>query len=423
MSNKLPGTNKHLQLSDGSENKIIMNTKFHITSLKEIIALGVLGIAGNIAVFILPVIVGALVDYVNLSIQQASYVASADMFGLGIGTFAWSRFILTSNWRIFAFASAVLLFLGNVSCGLSDTFLAVGLSRFVAGIGAGLMLTIGVSGLAQTANPDRVMGLFGMVITAVAALCLYTIPFLLVESGSKGMFFALAGFACLGSVSCWFIPKFSLVKDKSIGKESPDDNIPSSSHASILNHAVTLCGVFLVFFCMSLYLVYLERVGVSNGFVVSQISVGLGTAQFTGVFGAMTAAIISTRFGNRMFPMMFAIALPLLGAVVIATTSSFSLFLASASALIFCWSMLYPYVIGLLISLDVTAKLVAYALVAMTFSKSLSPILGAFLVTETDFSTAYWFCAGGFAFSAVLFLPAIIISDKNLKQNIQEKMR
>ena len=393
-----------------------MNNNFHITSLKEIIALGVLGVAGNIAVFILPVIVGALVDYVNLSIQQASYVASADMFGLGIGTLAWSRFILTSNWRIFAFASAVLLFLGNVFCGISDTFLAVGLSRFVAGIGAGLMLTICVSGLAQTANPDRVMGLFGMVVTAVAALCLFIFPFLLVESGYKGMFFALAGFACLGSVSCWFIPKFSLVKDNSKGNKVPEEKIKSSTHTSLLNRTVTLFGVFLVFFCMSLFLVYLERVGVTNGFVVSQISVGLGTAQFTGVLGAMTAAIISTRFENRIFPMMFAIAMPLLGAIVIATTSSFSLFLVSASALIFCWSMLYPYVIGLLISLDVTAKLVTYALVAMTFSKSLSPILGAFLVTETNFSPAYWFCAAGFVCSAILFLPAIIISDKDLKK-------
>ena len=76
-----------------------MKNEIHITSVREMISLGVLGIAGNIAVFILPLIVGALVDYVDFSIQQASYIASADMFGLGIGTLVWSRFILTRDWR------------------------------------------------------------------------------------------------------------------------------------------------------------------------------------------------------------------------------------------------------------------------------------------------------------------------------------
>lgn len=393
------------------------NSDKHITSVREMIALGILGIAGNIAVFILPLIIGALVDYVDFSIQQASYIASADMFGLGIGTLLWSRFILTSNWQKFAFASAILLFLGNVFCAVNDTFLAVGLSRFVAGMGAGLMLTIGVSGLSQTANPDRVMGVFGMVVTAVASACLFGFPFLLVESGSKGMFIALAGFACLAGVSCWYIPKFSLIEETS-KKEKQEQATTASPQPSLLTRVLTLFGVFLVFFCMSLYLVYLERVGVSNGFVVGQISAGLGTAQFTGVIGALTAAVIATRFGNRMLPMMFAIMMPLIGAVVIATTSNFILFLLAASALIYSWSMLYPYVIGVMISLDMTAKLVTYALVAMTFSKSLSPILGAFLVTETEFSPAYWFCTFGFLCAALLFLPAIRITDQRLKSNL-----
>lgn len=394
-----------------------MKNRNYITSMTVIVALGMLGIAGNIAVFILPLIVGALVDHFGFSIQQASYIAAADMFGLGLGTLLWSRFILTQDWRKFAFTSAILLFLGNVFCAFADTFLAVGLSRFVAGIGAGLMLTIGVSGLAQTANPDRVMGIFGMVVTGVASLCLFVFPFLLVESGSKGMFFALAGFACLAGVACRFIPKFAPAKANETNGERQAQVADSFPQQSIPSRTITLFGVFLVFFCMSLFLVYLERVGVSNGFAVSQISVGLGTAQFTGVFGAMSAAIIATRFGNRMLPMMFAIAMPLAGAMVIATTSGFLLFLASASALIYCWSMLYPYVIGVLISLDATAKLVTYALVMMTFSKSLSPVLGALLVTETDFSPAYWFCAAGFACSAILLMPAILLTDRKLNNN------
>lgn len=390
----------------------------HITSVSEMMALGILGIAGNIAVFILPVIVGALVDYVDFSIQQASYIASADMFGLGVGTLAWSKFILTSNWRKFALLSAVLLFTGNAFCAINETFIAVAISRFVAGVGAGLMLTIGVSGLSQTLNPDRVMGIFGMAVTGVASLCLFAFPHLLVASGSEGMFFALAGFACLGGVSCWFIPKFSVAKSPE-REQVPIS--PASSHPSPLMQTITIFGVFLVFFCMSLYLVYLERVATANGFAVGQISMALGTAQFTGVAGALTAAVIATRFGNRMLPMMFAIILPLIGALVIANSSSFILFLGASIALIYSWSMLYPYVIGVMISLDATAKLVTYALVAMTLSKSLSPLFGSFLVSETDFDLAYWFCAFGFLGAALLFIPGIRLTDRQLRKNAAPK--
>lgn len=387
----------------------------HITSVSEMMALGILGIAGNIAVFILPVIVGALVDYVDFSIQQASYIASADMFGLGVGTLAWSKFILTSNWRKFALLSAVLLFTGNAFCAINETFITVAISRFVAGIGAGLMLTIGVSGLSQTLNPDRVMGIFGMAVTGVASLCLFVFPHLLVASGAQGMFFALAGFACLGAVSCWFIPKYSVAK--SSGRQQLNTVPASSSRSTPLTNAITILGVFLVFFCMSLYLVYLERVATANGFSVGQISMALGTAQFTGVAGALTAAVIATRLGNRMLPMMFAITLPLIGALVIANSSSFVLFLGASIALIYAWSMLYPYVIGVMISLDRTAKLVTYALVAMTLSKSLSPLFGSFLVSETDFDLAYWFCAFGFLGAALLFIRAIRLTDRQLKGN------
>ena len=384
----------------------------YVTSVKEMVALGFLGVAGNISPFILPIIVGALVDHVNFSIQHASYIASADMFGLGIGTLVWSRFILTGNWRVFALISAVLLCFGNMLCAVSDTFTVVAFSRFVAGIGAGLMLTIGVSGLASTRNPDRIVAIYTLLVTAVASAVLYVFPYLLVQSGSKGMFFAMAGFACFAGISSFFVPRKSIRAAK---PELHEEEVTSSSRPQFLVKLSGVTGVLVSFFGMSLYWVYIERVGVASGFVTSQISGGLGTAQLTGVAGAITAAVISTRFGNRIIPVMVTMFLALMASLTIPSTTGFTFYLISAGALIFSWNMLYPYVIGIMISLDVTAKLVTYSMVMMTLGKSLSPAIGAMLVTETDYSSAYWLCVVCFIIAAFLFLPALLVSDRKLK--------
>ncbi len=392
------------------------NNEMYITSIKQMVALGFLGVAGNMSPFILPLIVGALVDYVDFSIQQASYIASADMFGLGAGTLLWSRFILTADWRKFAVASAVLLFVGNVLCAVTDTFSAVILSRFVAGIGAGLMLAIGVSGLSNTRNPDRVVAIYMILVTMVASLVLYVFPFLLVQSGSRGMFFALAGFACLAGVSSFFVPRVSKRIDQS-DTQIEEVATPSSSRSGsfFVVSLLGVSGVLVVFFGMSLYWVYIERAGVLQGFVTEQMSAGLGTAQFAGVAGALAAAVISTRFGNRMVPVMFTLGLALIASLLVPTTTGFVFFVLSAGALIFAWDMLYPYVIGIMVSLDATARLVTYSMVMMTLGKSLSPAIGAFIVTETDYSGAYWLCVACFLLSAILFIPALLITDKKLK--------
>ena len=395
------------------------NIEPYITSLRDMIALGFLGVAGNISPFILPVIVGALVDYVDFSIQEASYIASADMFGLGAGTLLWSYYITRADWRKFALAAAVLLFAGNMFCAVTSTFVPVLLSRFIAGTGGGLLIAIGVSGLAKTKNPDRVVAVYTLLVTVVASILLYVFPFLLVRSGSEGMFFTMAGFAVLAGVSGFFVPKYSAVKSSNESGEKKME-IPSSAlHSPLLTRVMGVFGVFIVFFSMSLFWVYIERAGVAAGYVTAQISAGLGTAQFTGVAGALTAAVVATRFGNRLAPILVTIGLSLFASITIPSTQEFVFFLLAASALIFSWNMLYPYVIGLMISLDETAILVTYALVMMTLGKSLSPVLGAFIVSETDFSMAYWACAICFVCAAVLFMPAILLTDRKLKRIVR----
>ncbi|RME68380.1 MAG: hypothetical protein D6782_01205, partial [Alphaproteobacteria bacterium] len=102
-------------------------------------------------------------------------------------------------------------------------------------------------------------------------------------------------------------------------------------------------------------------------------------------------------------------------ALIVAMEPSVLLYGIAACGFIFAWDFLYPYLMGVGISLDPSAKLVSYSLALQTIGKSIGPSLAALLVVGSDFSGAYWMCFGLFAGSLACLLPAIVHTDKKLR--------
>lgn len=393
------------------------NTSKNI-ALVSIVALGMLGAAGNIAPYILPIIVGGLVDYNGFSVQDASYAASSDMFGLGLGTFVWSRIMFKTDWRTAGTISGLFLFVGNLASASVGDFVPVLISRFIAGIGSGMVISICVSGLSTSSNPDRVIGIYAAAVTLVASVVLYTLPFILKASGSSSMFMVMSLFGLAAAIASRFIPNGQagdLVKSETPSVVNEASSVTDSKNRTFVKWC-GLFGIFFIFFGTSLFWVYLERVAVLAGFETSEISTILGISQVTGVAGAAFAAIVATKLGGRFIPLLIAVLLALGASLVLPVTTNFLYFITAGGALIFAWNMAYPYAVSLMVSLDSTAKLVAVSLFFMTLSKSLSPLFGSFLVTETDYTMAYWLCDVSFILAMLLFIPALRVTDVKYKK-------
>lgn len=399
------------------------NVDYFIAKPMEIISLACLGTIGNLAAFALPVIVGGLVDHMALDTRAAGYLGTMEMIGLGLGAMLFSGVILKMSWRQFALIAVCLVATANIATPYAFNTISLYAARLFSGLGGGMLLALGAAGLSSTRSPERVIGSVAIVSMLFAGIVLYAFPLLLEQWGLTTMFFTIAGMNMLLSILVFKLPRKSPYVAALEARQSKDGEAPGKPaqktfkpvRPPLLLSISTLSGIFLFFTGAMGFWVYIERVGVGASFTTEQIATVLGLSQVCGALGALLAVLIATRLGNRLAPMAFSIVLAVICALLVTMEPRVFMYGIAACGFILAWDFLYPYLMGVGIALDPSAKLVSYSLALQTIGKSMGPTLAALLVVGTDFSSAYWMCFGLFAASLVCLLPVILHTDKRLK--------
>lgn len=390
-----------------------------ITSPLAIVSLAAIGVIGNLAPFIMPVIVGGVVDHLGVSLAEAGYVAFADMFGLGVGALAWSRLIASANWRNYGLLAVVLVVVGNIACTMISALPPLMAARVVVGLGSGLLLAIGNSGLTMTRDPDRTIGIVTVVAMLSASFALFAFPLLVAAQGVDAMFYAMAAATAVAGLGVFGMPQQSPKTANSAGTVKSDLETAAgttTNRTTITRTGVTsLVGVFLFFVGAIIFWVYVERLGNDAGFSVETIASVLGASHLFGALGAITPAILSTRLGNRMLPITFCIGLAFVVSILMALDPSVVMFAVAACAFIFAWDCFYPYMMGLLITIDPSGRLVSNGLAVQTVGKAVGPALAGALILEIGFAGVYGLCALLFVLSLIAFWTPIAESDRLLK--------
>ncbi len=388
-------------------------TRSYIVSPAQIVALAAIGIFGSLAPFIMPVIVGAIVDHLGITLAQAGYVAFADMTGLGIGAIVWSRLIATANWRRFALLAVGLVIGGNLACTLISDFYTLMGARVVVGLGGGFMLAIGNSGLTMTRNPDRVVGIVTVVAMLSAAAALFGFPLLVAELGVNAVFYGMAIATGVAGLGIARLPAYSPNR----AADGDPDTAQGGGAQLDRTGLVALAGVFTFFLGAIIFWVYVERVGNAAQYSVETIATVLGVSNLFGALGAVTPAILSTRLGNRIVPITVCIAIAVAASLLIAADLGVAAFAIAASAFIFAWDCFYPYMMGLLISIDQSGRLVSNGLAVQTVGKAIGPAIAGALIMQIGFAGVYSLAAVLFAISAVFFWAPMRESDRLLRSS------
>lgn len=371
-----------------------------------------LGAVGSIVFVLLPILIGAFTDRLVLTQEQVGVLGSADMTGMFAAAVLATAWIRALNWRLAALAAATLLALCHLLSALVTDFTALLVVRAIAGFAGGSLMSISLTSLGDTRNPDRYFGLFIAAQLGLGALGLWAMPGLLERFGLPGIFSGLALIVALSALLILRIPQQGRPGDTGGtaggGGEAPaapegrPEVVAPKGRPGVGFLALAACLVFN-FGIMAVW-AYMERIGNAAGLEASFIGTMLAGSLLAGLFGALLAAAIEDRFG-RAWPIAATLAVQAVALLLLSGSVSRAEFAVAVMLFSFAWNFPVPFQLGITVSVDASGRLVVLFLSAVKLGYAVAPAVAAQLLVEGGgFRPVLLLGGAGFLASAVIFL-------------------
>lgn len=374
------------------------NPNVDLDSRSTLYSMFLIGVIAPEVFIVQPGFVQGLVEYLGFDDQGAGYTASAEMFGLAATTILMTIIAHRVNWRAVIFWSLLIMFAANALCTMTTDLQAFVALRFVAGLGAGSLVSLSFAAVGLTSNPDRNFGLLIMWVLTYGAIVLWAMPTVYQLAGMDGIL--------------WFFALFPLTALPIIGHLP----VTGETHAQVEEDAVNLTGAMKAsaLFAMLAYFTaqgvvwaYLFLIGLAGGLGEQAVANGLMLSQFAGIAGALLAAVIAHRYG-RSRPLTIGI---LGGAVCLyflVGQFGFLVFALAVGVYNFMWNLTHPFLLGAMASFDRRGRVVVYAVAMQMIGLAIGPFLAASVISEGEYINVNRLGAALFVLSLVLILPPVL---------------
>jgi predicted MFS family arabinose efflux permease len=322
---------------------------------------------------VLPLLVGATVELWGFTAKQAGLIGGADMLGAAVSALCVSFMVPRGRWRLLILCGSLVATVADALSGLTGQFLALLLSRIVAGVGEGVVVTIATVSIAETRHPDRVYGFAGAGLVAYASPALYLMPSLLASVGLRGAFWLLAGLTAAATLLVPQLPDSGRLSEKS---PTPIGKLRISRPSFI-----GLGGVF--FYCLAQGAVwaYLDRIGTAHHIDAPHVSMALALSAIAGLLGALLASWLDVRYG-RLKPLLGSGLGTVIALLTLNESNLFAAFVAMTALFNFSWNLSAPYQFAALAELDPSRRTVALGGVIASAGVAAGPMVAAALISE-----------------------------------------
>ena len=360
---------------------------------------------GAMSFIVQPVFVQGISNGLGFSAEQAGYAASAEMSGFALATILLVFLAGKINWHKAFYFLLSWIVLGNLlSSVIASDFNMFLVTRMMAGIGSGGVVSLSFAMVGMTSNPDRNFGLMVSVAMISGAIVMYLAPGIMEASGLSGLLYL---FSALGAVGL-FLVRFAPL---SLKEEAQDTlEVSQTNWMPIL---LSVGAMFAFWLAQGGVWAYLGLMGEVKEAGVDDISKALTLSQFSGLAGALLPVIFASRFG-RVWPMALALlagVLPLL--IFIYGTGGVQEFLIIALIYNFGFNLGHPYLLAIMANLDATGRVVIYSVAAQTIGMAVGPAVTANVLSEFGYNGIAWF--GIFFFIATFMM--ILASTTNFTKN------
>lgn len=215
------------------------------------------------------------------------YAASAEIFGIALSTIAAASIGTRFRWSRLAGVALALMAAANLGSAASPSGEVFLLLRMLAGLGAGIAISLGYAMVGAAPDPDRAFGHLIVAVLAYGALGIFGLPQAAEAMGAGGIFGLLALMAAAGLA---LLPL--------IAQPTPTETAGGKSVGSRAGPYLLLGAVFLFFLGQGVVWAFLSLIGERMGIAPQSVANGLTIAQLAGIPGAF-AATLGQRIGHR----------------------------------------------------------------------------------------------------------------------------
>lgn len=348
------------------------------------ILLAFLATAGLFYVNLGGAFLSAFVDGLGISRESAGYITSANKYGAAFGALLATFVVKNIPWRQSAYALLLtLISIDILAFSLTDTNTLI-MVRFFHGTVGGLLVGLGFSIIARTADPDRVFGMLIAVQYTFGSIGIFTVPKLVGTFGPGAAFGALIIFSTITLLMVPFIPDFERAN---IPQQGEDKTVVAtkSIHKLLLPAALALIALFLFQSSNMGIADYAIELGKHSGYSIAYISNLLTVANIISISGALLVYVIGTKFG-RVLPI-------LIGSFVAAgftflfhwSELQAAYFLANAITGV-TWAFTVSYLLGLCATFDSRGQVVIFAGFISKMGLASGPLIAAMVVGSGNFT-------------------------------------
>lgn len=333
-----------------------------------------LGNAGLLMIYLLPLMVGAITEKFSLTTGESGIFASCDLIGYSVTSISSYFWIRNADWRKMAYTSIGVMIIGNVISMSITSFSLLIIMRLLVGFGQGIAVAITLAMINDEGETDRNFAIYLIFTLVAGALIIEAIPFIDFLEKSSSIFLSQA---FLALIAVPFVALFLPSK----GKIFEEDTTKGGIHVLVI---LCLIGIMVMFVGYGGLWSFAERIGDYNSFSESFINSVLSGGLLVAIPALLVPIIIGDKYG-RFIPLTISITCLIVFSILLFIDQSELLFVIAILAGSFGVNMVVPYMTGIIAEKDHTGKGVVMVTPMYSIGFAIGPLIISLMAQGGDF--------------------------------------
>jgi len=351
-----------------------------------------------------PVLVGALIDHMQLTVREVGLITSGELAGSALG----STLVLLYGRRFPARATLtfclVLAGVANLATATSHHFSTIALFRVVAGVGGGISFAIVNAAAARARKPGHLFAAISIVQTMFGIVGFIATPALISAIGLPAVFVVLG----VSSLGC------AIASASRVTRAPIHGSTLRSSLSVTPRGALLLVSLFATYLTSTAVWIHLERIGIAARLASEVITMGLSIGMIAGALGSCGATMLLIRAHDTDRFVMGGAAIMALSTGLLLEAAAPAAYLVALSGFNGALALVTPLYLTKLAAEDSGNSRVLLAMLAIYLGLILGPLLGAGLVAGYGCEDLIHVTTGLFLAAALLAFGASRLSESRL---------